>query len=280
MVDRFIPGVLKKTALKQIIDAQTIKWHEARIEERRAAGKIDRSLYASDYGQCMRKVYYQFFPGEYFVGEYDARVLRIFHNGEAVHERLSFYLGADSSLQFREEVDVPRDSVKVHGRCDGVCLIDRKFVVTEFKSINSASVPSPKPEHLGQLMWYMGMWNLRRNELCKQFNLASNDSFLSADSILTDNNISDVDVMLLMSDSIDGELIYESKQNNETFHFAIEFDEQVFARVRSWFEELAVHLETSAVPPILHRKSVFPCSWGRPGTISHGQCPYFNNCHT
>jgi hypothetical protein len=71
MVKRIKPEEYgNKTPLKEIIDAQSIKWNDERVAAR--AGKA-RSLYASDYGQCMRKVWYAFFPDDYPVPELDAR---------------------------------------------------------------------------------------------------------------------------------------------------------------------------------------------------------------
>ena len=243
------------TDLKKIIDEQSVAWNDARQKER---GDKPRSLYASDYGQCMRKTWFQFFPKHFPRKGFDPRTLRIFHNGEDVHMRLSQYFHKSHCIFF-EEIDIPRDARDVHGRCDGICIINNKFKVTEFKSINAISVTKPKPEHVGQLTWYMAMFQLRRDEL-----LANRQHHHEYDQYLHKYPIR-------------GELIYESKQNQNTFHFPMELNDADVARVKAWFDELRRYIYKQELPEINYDKSKFPCSWGR--GKNKGQCEYYELCH-
>lgn len=287
MVERVSYAQLqKKTKLKIIVDEQSQQWNRMRIAERQAAGKGSRSMYASDYGQCMRKVWFQFFPSQYRVEDFDPRTLRIFHNGELVHERLSGYLKNDPTIQFNDEIDVPRDELDVHGRCDGMCIVDDRPVVTEFKSINRKVVLEPKEEHLGQLTWYMSMWKKHRKAVKEWFGMKETDAFFNADIVLTDDmSMSDFigehfdsteNWLLFTQGEIRGELIYESKQTNETFHFVVEYDEAYAEKVRMWFEQLDWHVKRAIRPEVFYDKTKFPCQWGS-GT-SAGQCPYYDVC--
>ena len=244
------------TKLKAIINKQTIEENEAMRAHR--AGKA-RSMYASDYGQCMKKTWFQFFPEDYPIEDFSPRTLRIFHNGEAVHERLSKYLSREEQLQFLEEVDVPRDDLEVHGRCDGLCFVAPNAVVVEFKSINRATVSAPKPEHLGQITWYMAMWHMLRQQLQE-----------NPPAHLEDHE------KIVLSGPIKGEIIYESKQNQETYHFAVELNEDRYQKVRLWYKQLQWHIETKRLPIVNYEQNKFPCSWGRGST--QGACPYYAQC--
>jgi hypothetical protein len=266
-----------ETKLKRIIDRQTLSLQEERNSER--IGKV-RSLYASDYGQCMKKSFFSFFPEKYVVGELDARVVRIFQNGDAVHERLANYLRREAELQFRDEVDVPRDGLDVHGRCDGICLLDGRVVVVEFKSINREAVQEAKEEHIGQVSWYMAMWSRLRDDLKEDFGFSHEESVCEKDVVGVESAsgrtyelLEDVEKMLLFSSGdIVGEIIYESKVNNETFHFPVDWDADRMRKVRLWFEQLKWHVEHEEVPKVPYERSRFPCQW------KGGKCQYFETC--
>ena len=270
-----------KTKLKKVIDKQSIAWNAARVAER---GDRPRSLYASDYGSCMRKTWFQFFPEEYPIGDFDPRTLRIFHNGEDVHERLSSYLRNEVGLDFSDEIDVPRDNLEVHGRCDGICTVDERAVVVEFKSINRKTVYEPKEEHTGQLMWYMTMWRMLRDDLRADFGFAP-DAVITAKDIVgkvgnsgrkSEDLSKEEKWILLTQGDIQGELIYESKQCQETFHFSFEYDPEKVAKVRLWFEQVDWHVAHKKMPAVRYDKSKFPCSWGKGNGA--GRCAYFEEC--
>lgn len=281
MVKRAMFKDYNETSLKRIIDEQSIAWNEERLAAR---GPKSRTLYASDYGACMLKIWRQFFPEEFPTGELDSRTMRIFHNGEDVHRRLSGYLGKASGIWFKEEVDVPRDGLEVHGRCDGICTVDERAVVVEFKSINQRSVQQPKEEHVGQLTWYMAMWRKARKELKEDFGFAE-DAFvvesecegIESASGRSIADLSEVERWLLLTQGeIVGEIVYESKQTNETHHFLVEWDARRYERVRLWFEQLKWHVENKIAPSVRYERSRYPCSWGMGGSV--GRCPYYEQC--
>ena len=164
MVLRFTPmesGIA--TPLKKIIDAKS-------VEKNNEKRKVRSSLYASDYGSCQRKVFFQMFPEDFpSEGEIDARVARVFANGNAVHERLGVYLRMEPSLRFVDEVDVPRCELDIHGRCDGIVDQNDQMVIVEFKSINKLDVQEPKVEHVGQVTLYMHQFTMLRSKLREEF---------------------------------------------------------------------------------------------------------------
>jgi len=276
MVLRFKPeyGNARKTKLGEIIDKQSV----ASNQEKK---KIRSSMYASDYGQCLKRCYFQFFPDEYPAdSDIDARTARIFSNGDAVHERLGGYLKREESLDFHDEVTVPRDDLDVHGRCDGILVLDGAALVVEFKSINKDDVVESKPEHIGQLTFYLGMFRQLRKDLKEDFGFVE-DEQLDEDDLQTTSlsgrtfeTLTHVEKWLLLTQGeIRGELIYESKSTNEVFAFPVDFDQTRFDEIRNWFTQLKWHVENKEIPNVKYYPSKFPCSWGR------GKCSYWETCH-
>jgi hypothetical protein len=285
MVERFDPKAEKKemklSPFKDVLDEQSIEWNE---ERRRERGDKPRSKYASDYGQCMRKTWFQFFPDKYPTAAFDPRTLRIFHNGEAVHERLSQYFHK-SKLPFLEEEDVPRDVLDVHGRCDGISMHNQRFFVLEFKSINARTVYKAKEEHEGQLTWYMHMWEELRKDLHEEFDLVLEMAYeeeqlkeMVSNHSRKWDDLRIVEKMLLMSAGpVKGEIIYESKQTQELFHFPLEIEGWRVEKVRKWYEQLQWYIDMEQMPSVKYDKFKFPCKWGKGN--SAGQCAFWEICH-
>jgi hypothetical protein len=246
------------------------------------------ALYASDYGQCRRKIFFSFFKEDYPPNSSpDARVARIFENGNMVHERLGAYLRMDPALEFVDEVVVPRDALCVHGRCDGIVTVaGAKLCVVEFKSINKDAVLEPKDEHRGQLMFYLHQFTVRRAFLRKKFGIdvdapPTDEQWRTSVSVEGEKlcDITDVlDVRLLCSQGpIDGEIIYESKGTQALTCFPVQYDADVATQVVHWYIGLRLCIEARTVPSDHHLPSKFPCSWGF-GDFA-GKCPYFSICH-
>lgn len=261
---------------RDIINEQSIEWNEERKRER---GDRPRSKYASDYGQCMLKTWMQFFPEQYPQAAFDARTIRIFHNGEDVHVRLSNYFHK-SNVTFLEEVDIPRDHLDVHGRCDGLAMKNDIFYVLEFKSINRISLTCAKEEHEGQLTWYMMMFDNLRKDLHEEFDLHeelayTEDQLKDAVSVKGRKfkDLELVEKMLLICAKISGEVIYECKPNQKIYHFPLDLEPGRMEKVRNWFEQLQWHIDTKRAPTVKYVKSKFPCSW------RGGACAYYDVCH-
>jgi CRISPR/Cas system-associated exonuclease Cas4 (RecB family) len=271
MVERFVAHVRCgfETPLKKVIETQTV----AAAKEK---SKVRSSIYASDYGSCMRKVFFNFYPEKYPVPEHDARLLRVFANGNDVHERLGGYLKRDPYIDFHDEVDVPRDDLDVHGRCDGTCTVDEVGVIVEFKSINKDEVYEPKDEHVGQLTFYLDMFTQLRERAREKYGDISQDEMLRLEEA---GELTRVERWLLSTQGdLRGEIIYESKRNNSTFHFPVDYNPERVERVRLWFKQMKSFVERGEVPSRKPTRHDFPCSWGRPGSQGHGRCAYYDYC--
>jgi hypothetical protein len=245
-----------------------------------AKKKIRTALYASDIYQCQRKVFYQFFPDVFNTEDIDGRTARIFANGEDVHVRLSSYLKSEERIEFEDEVNIPRDNLDVHGRCDGIALIKNLFFVVEFKSINKIKVTQSKEEHQGQLQWYLGMWEMCRLELRNEFGIE--DGELVYDPLVlhsdktgrTGKDLSSVECKLLRATGpVVGEIIYECKPNQNIDPFLIECDSDKFQEIKKWFTEVKNAVDSGIRPEVKYDKMKFPCNW----YVS--KCSYWDYCH-
>lgn len=277
MVERFKikPGSLGgwDTHLKSVIDRECVAQNK---EARGDRGPRD-SAYASDYEACQRKVFMQFFPDRFPSEDFTPRTIRIFQNGDSVHERLSEYLRRDPDLQFMEEIDIPRDEMDIHGRSDGLCLINDQFVVVEFKSINRSNVPCPKEEHLGQITAYMMMWDDYRKDLRRLLGLGENEIPPKDFDIEHFKRLTREEVMLVCSQGpIKGELIYESKQTQATFHFPVDLEQGRVGKVRLWYIQMDHYIKHEQMPENRNVKEKFPCSWGKGSTF--GRCGFYETC--
>lgn len=278
MVRRFMTAVSgADTLVKDVIDRMSV----AKNLERQ---KVRSSLYASDYGQCPRKVFLQFFPEEFPPDSgIDGRTARVFENGNKVHERLGEYLKMAPGLEFVDEVNVPRDDLDVHGRCDGVITVDDGVVVLEFKSINKTCVDEPKEEHVGQVTWYMFQFTRLREELRGEFEVSEGVPDIGVMSRVSLKGRSFIDLtaleqrLLLSQGDVTGEVIYELKGNQQTVHFPVEYDVRSVEKVRSWFEGVKTHVEKRLVPVVKYASNRFPCAWGF--GANQGRCSYFEYCH-
>lgn len=119
--------------------------------------KYKKAFYASDAYKCPRKLYFDFKNRE-DAEEYHPDTLRIFQNGEAVHERIIKYLERANILEAKE-VEMPPNLYNVHGRADAVL---KDGTIVEIKSINSKEVKDPLQEHIGQLQLYLYLYGKER----------------------------------------------------------------------------------------------------------------------
>jgi hypothetical protein len=97
----------------------------------------------------------------YFEGDsnqaFPTRILRVFDNGHAVHERLQRYLTATGVL-LQAEVPIENADFEIKGHTDGIVEINGVKGILEIKSINANgfyTLYAPKDDHLIQVNIYM-----------------------------------------------------------------------------------------------------------------------------
>lgn len=281
MVERFNPGKDPVHPLKDIIDKQSLLFNKREKKTRTA-------MYASDFGQCHRKIWCQFFPEKYPVeDEVDAKTSRIFANGNDVHVRLSKYFAAEPDLKFKEEVVIPRDELNVHGRCDGIMRspADDRFQVLEFKSINAREVSQPKEEHQGQITHYLAMFEELRLALREEFEIPDG-YYPSEDELMHMRSqkgrlfveLEEVEQRLLLSQGqVKGALIYEAKHGQAVSVFDVPLDFDKAQAVKQWFITLKQHIDEQRCPSVHYDPYAYPCQWGSGAGAS--RCAYWEMCH-
>lgn len=99
--------------------------------------------------------------------EFDSRIIRIFDNGHATHDRLQGYL-KEIGILLEAEVPLVDEDYEIQGHCDGIVEINGMKGVLEIKSINLNgfyALHEPKAEHILQLNIYMHCLNIPRGVL-------------------------------------------------------------------------------------------------------------------
>jgi len=125
---------------------------EAILKESLKDERVRKYLYASDVFGCQRKILLEY--NGLKAGGFDARTLRIFDNGNAVHERIIKYLTL-AGLEPQVELSLEPNEPNIHGRLDAKITEDEKLKLVEIKSINLRVVKEAKEEHIAQLHIYM-----------------------------------------------------------------------------------------------------------------------------
>lgn len=138
--------------IKELIDIQTKKLNE---EEKHTEEKS--SLYCSDAYKCPKKVYFDF-KNKAQAEEYEPRILRVFQNGNMVHDRICYYLEKEGVLK-GIEIETPKNEHNIKGRLDALVEISGKTYIVEIKSINTSFMDEPIKEHVGQLQLYLYLFN-------------------------------------------------------------------------------------------------------------------------
>ena len=186
--------------LKELID----KYYQKKREDRE---KI--KFYATDAGKCPRQIFFKFkkAPAE----EMDARMLRIFDQGNYVHLRLMRDLFA-LNIVVASEIDIPLND-DIAGRADAIVRINNELYVVDFKSINSSilsRMKEPKEEHVLQLQIYLHFFGIKK-----------------------------------------GVLLYEGKDNSEIKEFIIDYDRKLAEKTIIDFKRIKKNLEQNLIPAAL-----------------------------
>lgn len=146
---------------KEIIDEEALKMQEESNKKKR------EYYYASDVFQCMRKIWYEFHVEKdetICMDKFIPAQIRVFHNGNFVHDRLVSYL-KHKGLVIQTEINVPPpEDINIHGRVDAL-VGEGESDILEFKSISMDPVKKPKYEHLGQINFYMHQLKRKRGFL-------------------------------------------------------------------------------------------------------------------
>jgi len=113
-------------------------------------------FHPSSLHKSVKELYHHYMNGDNNQ-KFESRILRIFDNGHAVHDRLQNYL-TDIGILKQSEVPVDNKECEIRGHTDGIVEINGVKGILEIKSMNANQFLSsyePKPEHLIQVNIYM-----------------------------------------------------------------------------------------------------------------------------
>jgi len=186
--------------LRELIE----KYYQDKKEEKQRV-----KFYISEAGKCPRQIFFKFksAPKE----ELDPRFLRIFEQGDVIHEKLVRMLRSMGILECAEIPIAPQEDIS--GRADAVVVLNRERYLIDFKSINSSilrGMKEPKEEHVSQVQLYLHFFNIKR-----------------------------------------GILLYEGKDTLELKEFTINYDNNLAKRILKQFKDLKDNLQKDIVPECL-----------------------------
>ena len=111
-----------------------------------------------EHGKCVRYHYYML-SGVRKENTFNARLLRILHRGNTIHEMMQKNL-EDMKVLRSAEIPIEWNDPPIKGHCDGVISYNGRIILIEIKSISGAGFDQrvqwkrAKPEHLLQAYIY------------------------------------------------------------------------------------------------------------------------------
>ncbi|MBP7232192.1 MAG: hypothetical protein KBA28_09695 [Syntrophaceae bacterium] len=161
---------------------------ETYLQQRPKDDRPKHCFHPSSLHLDAKELYWRYINGDNDK-KFESRILRIFDNGHAVHQRLQDYLTKAGILE-RAEIPVFDEQYEIRGHADGIVKINGANGVLEIKSMNANqfySAYEPKPEHLIQVNVYMHCLNIPRacllyeckdNQEMKEFFVKQDQSIL------------------------------------------------------------------------------------------------------
>lgn len=126
------------------------------LQKRPKDKRAKNCFHPSSLHKSAKELFHHYLEGDNSQ-DFDSRILRIFDNGHAVHERLQTYLER-AGILLQAEVPVESKEYEILGHTDGILQIGKVKGILEIKSMNANTFYSsydPKPEHLIQVNIYM-----------------------------------------------------------------------------------------------------------------------------
>jgi len=183
--------------LKELID---------KFYEENQRNKEQTRFYVTDAGKCPRAVFFRFknVPRE----PVEARIMRIFENGEHIHRNI-FNILYRLRIGVTTEIPIPSQEI-ISGRADAILCINNENYVLDIKSMNSMifrKLVEPKEENVYQIQLYLHYFNIKK-----------------------------------------GILLYIDKDQQEIKEFFVEYDENLCKDLLDKFYALKADVEANKIP--------------------------------
>ncbi len=141
--------------LEELID-------EFYLEQQKNSSRLH--FYITDAGKCPRAVFFKFKNAP--EKKMDARILRIFEQGEFFHRNI-FNVLYRLKIGVTTEVKIPTQEI-ISGRADAIICINNQNYVLDIKSMNSMifrNLKESKLEHIYQIQLYLHFFNIKKGIL-------------------------------------------------------------------------------------------------------------------
>ena len=164
-------------------------------------------FYITDAGKCPRSVFFKFMkaPNEGL----DARILRVFEQGDLFHRHLFSVLYRIRGISVITEIQVPAQEI-ISGRADAIITCNGENYILDIKSMNSMifkNLNAPKEENVYQIQLYLHFFRIQK-----------------------------------------GILLYIDKDRQDMKEFFIEYDKALCEKLLGGFYELKSKIETKTLP--------------------------------
>ena len=146
-------------------------------------------FHPSSLHKSAKELYHHYLEGDNNQ-DFPPRILRIFENGDAVHDRLQTYL-EKAGVLLQAEVPIENEEYEIIGHTDGILEISGVKGILEIKSMNANTFYStyePKPEHIIQINIYMFATGIKRGCLLYE---CKDDQALKEFYVMQDKSILD-----------------------------------------------------------------------------------------
>ena len=207
----------------------------------------DRSydvIHPSSLGYCIRKPVFDTMYIPTF-SEPDPRILRVFDNGHAVHNRLEKYFDGCEIL-IQPELVLDYAPLNISGRTDSLIRINNVYSLVEIKSMKDSSFTwmvrqgKPSESFYNQIQLYMFLINCLYQE---QYGLITT-----------------------------GWILCENKDTQHMKGYAVWYDEATIQKLISDIILVNKCVVSGNIPHVEHDHTKFPCRW------DGGGCDYYEFC--
>lgn len=197
--------------LKELID----QFYTDGFDEKEREDKF----YVTDAGKCSRAVYFEF--KKYPRKEIEARILRIFDNGDYTHMRIMNVLFSSGVVR-AVEIKIPPQDI-ISGRADAIIEIEAKLYILEIKSCSHykfEKLSRPESDHIKQVQLYLHYFKIPQ-----------------------------------------GIIIYEDKNTQNLKEFVLKYDPELVQNILKDFEILREQIKQNVLPDIPKDIEIWRCQY-------------------
>lgn len=194
---------------------------EEKSKALREAGKF--KFYPSSIAKCRREIVYQMLG--YPKQDIPTRVLRIFDNGDSMHERYQNWF-AEMGILISPELPLKNEELCISGRTDALIRINDELVLVELKSANDRSFG----------------WMVKKNEPKEDY-------------------VMQLQLYLHLTGIDKGIILIENKNDQTILEFPIAYDKEMSNELINKIKYCVDHAKSNEIPERDYTKSTFQCKY-------------------